>query len=681
MDFFEAQARAKKRTSRLVALFALAVLGTILAGYVAALGIQSQLGGRVRRSSGFVEPAPSVLSVEPWQPGLLFAVAAGTLAVVGLAALWKWNEFSGGGSAVAESVGARRVAPGSADPRERQLLNVVEEMALASGVPVPATYLLEDEPGINAFAAGLTTADAAVCVTRGTLDKLTRDELQGVVAHEFSHILNGDMRLNLRLAAIVFGILVIGLAGRGILWSLRHTRVRSSRDKNGGGLVAVVLVAGLAAMLIGFVGYFFGRLIQAAVSRQREFLADASAVQFTRNPPGIGGALKKIGGYALGSDLLSPRAAEIGHFFFAQGFRADFAGLWATHPPLAERIRAIEPQWDGKLFDPPEVVDVERANFLEAGLGQRAARFAEPFPRSTAGDFQTLRPSELKTPPPPRRVPFRPAEIVSTIGALAEEHFRAAHDLIAALPENLLAAARDPAQAPALTYALLLSDNETVRARQLALVAQHDSPGAATLTTRLSALDSGLSTLDSSIRLPLLQLALPSLRFIEPGSLDRFLGTLDELVHADGTVTPFEFALQKTAARQLRLARRPAAAAGDILSYTAVAREIGTVLSVLARVGGRNDLAAAQAFAAGVGQVPVLASGLSLLAPVACGLAALDPALDKLALASPVIKQRLLVAAAQTIAADGTITPAEGELFRALAAALDVPMPAIAGAA
>ena len=661
MDFFEAQARAKKRTSRLVALFALAVLGTIIAGYVAALGIQSQLGSRARRSSGFVEPAPFVLRVEPWQPGLFFAVAAGTLAVVGLAALYKWNEFSAGGSAVAESVGARRVAPGSADPRERQLLNVVEEMALASGVPVPATYLLEDEPGINAFAAGLTTADAAVCVTRGTLDKLTRDELQGVVAHEFSHILNGDMRLNLRLAAIVFGILVIGLAGRGILWSLRNVRVRSSRDKNGGGLVAVVLVAGLAAMLIGFVGYFFGRLIQAAVSRQREFLADASAVQFTRNPPGIGGALKKIGGYALGSNLLSPHAAEIGHFFFAQGFRADFAGLWATHPPLAERIRAIEPQWDGKLFDPPEVVDVERANFLEAGFAPTLPRRFAPLAKA-----------------PPKRVPFRPAEAVAGIGALAEEHFRAAQRQLAALPETLLAAARDPAQAPALTYALLLSDNETVRARQLALVAQHDSPGAATLTTRLSALDSGLSTLDSSIRLPLLQLALPSLRFIEPGSLDRFLGTLDELVHADGTVTPFEFALQKTAARQLRLARRPAAAAGEILSYTAVAREIGTVLSVLARAGGRNDLAAAQAFAAGVGQVPVLASGLSLLAPVACGLAQLDRALDKLALASPVIKQRLLIAAAQTIAADGTITPAEGELFRALAAALDVPMPQLA---
>jgi Zn-dependent protease with chaperone function len=675
MDFFEAQARAKKRTTRLVVLFAFAVLGTILAGYAAALGVKSWLDSRVPRGSGYVEYQPAATRFEPWQPGLFFAVAAGTLAVVGLAALWKWNEFSAGGSAVAESVGARRVPPGSADPQERRLLNVVEEMALASGIPVPATYVLDDEPGLNAFAAGLTTGDAAVCVTRGTLEKLTRDELQGVVGHEFSHILNGDMRLNLRLAAIVFGILVIGLAGRGLLWSLRHTRVRSTSDsKNSGGIVLALALGGFALMLVGFVGYFFGRLIQAAVSRQREFLADASAVQFTRNPGGIGGALKKIGGYALGSDLLTPRAAEIGHFFFAQGFRTDFAGLWATHPPLAERIRAIEPRWDGEMFDPPQVVDVERENFLGAG-------------------FAPTLPKRFAVAPPPRRAPIRPAAVVAEIGTLADSHFRAAQDLLAALPAPLRAAARDPAQAPALVYGLLLSDEPALRETQLALVARHGGEEtAAALATLLHNVGGALaaprcetssqptSLASHEARLPLLQLALPALRFLAPSDLDRFLGTLDELVHADGQVTVFEFALQKIVARQLGLSRAPAVATGDLQSFPAVTHEIAVVLSTLARAGARQPAEAAAAFAAGAAQLRVIEGSLALLSADECGLSPLDAALDKLATASPFIKQRLLIAAAQTIATDGTIAPAEAELFRALAAALDVPMPALAAA-
>jgi Zn-dependent protease with chaperone function len=294
MDFFEAQARAKKRTSRLVVLFSLAVLGTIAAGYFGAIFLTGQItqkSARTRDRYGYVQPArPLAL----WQPQLLAVVSLGTLAVIGLASLYKWSEFSAGGSAVAESVGGRRVDPHTTDLAERRLLNVVEEMALASGVPMPAVFVLDDEPAINAFAAGLTTADAVVAVTRGTLEKLTRDELQGVIGHEFSHILNGDMRLNLRLTSLIFGILVIGLAGRGILWSLGRARVTSSRDnKNSGGILVAIGAVGLGLLIIGYVGYFFGRLIQAAVSRQREFLADASAVQFTRNPTGLGGALKK----------------------------------------------------------------------------------------------------------------------------------------------------------------------------------------------------------------------------------------------------------------------------------------------------------------------------------------------------------------------------------------------------
>ncbi|MBA3850586.1 MAG: peptidase M48, partial [Opitutus sp.] len=314
MDFFEAQARAKRRTNRLVALFALAVLGTIAASYLAAILIFRQVQPiaeqteanywEYQRTARWPDRAAFT---QWWDPQIFAGVAVGTLAIVGLASLFKWSQMRAGGSAVAEMVGGRRVDPRTTDLRERRLLNVVEEMAIASGTPVPAVYVLENEPGINAFAAGLTTADAVVAVTRGTLDKLNRDELQGVIGHEFSHILNGDMRLNVKLTAIVFGILVIGLIGRGILRSLGRGRIRTGGGKNKGGGLAVIAAVGLALLLIGYIGYFFGRLIQAAVSRQREFLADASAVQFTRNPGGISGALKKIGGYALGSTMLDNR--------------------------------------------------------------------------------------------------------------------------------------------------------------------------------------------------------------------------------------------------------------------------------------------------------------------------------------------------------------------------------------
>jgi Zn-dependent protease with chaperone function len=448
MDFFEAQDRARRRTRRLVVLFVFAVAGTIAAGYFLAVAL-------LRHSPRHDRPDYIYSRLDDrmqwWYPDVFAGIAGATLAVVGFASLYKWSQMKQGGAAVAEMVGGRAVDPGTTDLRERRLLNVVEEMAIAAGIPMPAVYVLDEEPGLNAFAAGLTTADAAVAVTRGTLDKLSRDELQGVIAHEFSHILNGDMRLNVRITAIVFGILVIGLVGRGILRGLFYGRARprgGGRDKGGG--IAVLVAVGLALLIIGYIGYFFGRLIQAAVSRQREFLADASAVQFTRNPLGIGGALKKIGGYALGGTMIHNSAGEIGHFFIAQAFRSNFGGLWATHPPLDERIRAIEPQWDGRFFDPPEVVDIARESFATAGFGGGTRYPAD----------ETLRRVHEAQPniPPPRpvvRMAFEPVKAVGNIGALTDSHFRHAQLLLDAIPARLREAVRDPARAQAVVYGLL----------------------------------------------------------------------------------------------------------------------------------------------------------------------------------------------------------------------------------
>ncbi len=331
MDFFAQQDKARKHTTVLVVYFVIAVVCIIASVYFASLLIF-----RVTENGHALgEPLPELVL---WDPKLFLQVVLGTLAVVIIGSIYKTLALSKGGSAVAESLGGRLVPADPGDPDERKLRNVVEEMAIAAGVPVPKIYVLPEEQGINAFAAGHTPEDAAIAVTRGSLTLLSRDELQGVIGHEFSHILNGDMRLNLRIMGVIFGIVCLSVIGRVLIYS------RGGRGRQGGN---PMMYLGLALIVIGAIGVLFGRLIQAALSRQREFLADASSVQFTRNPAGLSGALQKIGG--AGSRIDSPHAGEASHMFFGNGVAKPFLDALATHPPLPERIRAIDPAWDGKF--------------------------------------------------------------------------------------------------------------------------------------------------------------------------------------------------------------------------------------------------------------------------------------------------------------------------------------------
>jgi Zn-dependent protease with chaperone function len=656
MDFFEAQAVAKKRTSRLVLLFVLAVFGTIIAAYAAGVLI---LGQSQHYTSDQAEISYSTRSPPLWQPKLFTGVAFATLTVVGLASLFKWRQFSAGGSVVARNLGGREVDSRTTDFQERRLLNVVEEMAIASGTPVPAVFILDDEPGINAFAAGLTTSDAVVAVTRGTLEKLNRDELQGVIGHEFSHILNGDMRLNMRLTSLLFGILILGIIGRGIIWSLRFRGARRSRNEKGnGGGIALVIAAGIALLIIGYVGYFFGRLIQAAVSRQREFLADASAVQFTRNPTGIAGALKKIGGYALGSSMNSTKSAEIGHFFFAQGFRSRFGGLWATHPPLPERIRAIDASFNGTFFSPPEVIDVSEQSFASAGLAP---------PRPSA-------PPPLSSQIPPI-LPAASARLApATVGTLSADQIADAHDLLESIPARLREAAHDPAEAPLLLFALLLDANPAIRSKQRRVIGSRPSSTASALAT-LDELEPFLQHLPAAQRLPLVQVSLPALRPLSSSAVDDFTTTLHALADADEQVSTFEFALQKLVTHTLKVGRKPSDAMVQYHSFHAVTAEIATVLSALARAATVDPAFTAEAFAAGATQLKLIESQLRYVDARETQLASLNAALDKLAAASFPIRQRTIIAAAHVVSADGQVRITEAELLRAVSAALDCPMP------
>nr|MBA3939311.1 M48 family metallopeptidase [Planctomycetota bacterium] len=365
MDFFARQDSAHRQSRRLGWLFAMAVIGVVVVlNIAAAFAVTAWLAQGRTHARQVVEFSPDEVVLLRWKVhGLL---TLGTLAVVALGSLYKTAQLAAGGSVVAEMMGGRRIDRNlsGAAPAERRLLNVVEEMAIASGVPMPQVFVLPED-GINAFAAGHRPDDAVVAVTEGTLARLTRSELQGVVGHEFSHILNGDMGINLRLLGLVHGLLLIALIGEVIMRTTYYSRSSSNDRRDGNG----IFFAGVALFAIGYVGYFFGNLIKAAMSRQREQLADASSVQFTRNPDGLGNALKKIGGGYSESRLTSPHAAESSYMCFGEAIPLSFSGLFATHPPIDERIRAVDPAWDGRFLPAPR---------LDAAVEREAPEHAAP---------------------------------------------------------------------------------------------------------------------------------------------------------------------------------------------------------------------------------------------------------------------------------------------------------------
>ena len=442
MDFFQNQEVARKKTGLLIVYFLLAVILIILTVYVAIAAV-------LRLAEPGDQSGAELTLSALWDPQLFGAVAVGTAALISGGSLYKIASLSGGGHTVAELLGGRLLHPQTTDPDERRILNVVEEMAIAAGTPVPPVYLLEQEDGINAFAAGHSPNDAVVAVTRGCVRTLSRDELQGVVAHEFSHILNGDMRLNLRLMGVLFGILLIGLAGYILLRSSSGGTVRlGARDDDRRGANPLPLI-GLALYVIGYVGVFFANLIKAAVSRQREFLADASAVQFTRNPDGIAGALKKIGALAEGSTIREPRAEEASHMFFGNlGGAGQLFGLLSTHPPLAERIRRIDPSFDG---------DFSKVQLEPPGDPAPAGAAAARPPR--AGSFS-----------------FNPAEAVARVGTIAAPQLLYAGRLLEDLPRTLSQQVQDPLGAQATVFALLLDPGDAVRQQQLSWLERNVHP-------------------------------------------------------------------------------------------------------------------------------------------------------------------------------------------------------------
>ena len=615
MDFFESQERAKRNTSRLVAMFVVALLATMASVHVLITVLFAK--------GNFADVRMLGISL-----GSVLVVV-----VIGMAV--KFAQMSHGGRAVAEAMGGVQVDPGSADPAERRILNVVEEMAIASGVRVPPVFLI-DEPSINAFAAGNGEQDAVIGVTRGCIEQLSRDELQGVMAHEFSHIFHRDTRLNMQLVAWLGGIFAISLVGRIIMRSALSSG--SSRGKNDGKMVAIAL--GAAVFLIGIVGYFFGRIIQSAVSRQREYLADASAVQYTRNPDGIAGALEKIA-HGAGSRISAPAAAEFSHFFFANGI----ASLFSTHPPLEDRIARIR-----------------GARMVAAGVGAGGAATARVARSAVAGAAAVGVPPVVA----PAIVPAAALRAARAgMGSVDASTLRLAGELLVDAPAAVLDAARNPFSARAVVCMMLLSDVPSERSRQLRTIAAND-PKLAEATSSLAA----SASIAPRERMPVLEVCAASLTMLSPAQYAQFRTTLAQLIAADGQVDRVEWTVRVILRHAVEGRASAPAAPGK-----ATMVDLALVVSVLAWSGASDEAAVHRAWRAARAAEPALPESPD--PAQRCTLDALDGSLRAFAGATPGFKRRLVDACVACAAADGQTTVEEAELLRAVCASIGAPMPPV----
>ena len=619
-NFFVDQSLARRRTTLLIVLYLSAVLLIILLTY----GFFALL----------THSAPSRQNINIHNfifDDLFLAIFAAVSGLIVLGSTYKIYSLARGGQGIAEMLGGKLIASNRTEPELRRVLNIVEETAIAAGVPVPPVYLLPQENSINAFAAGYSTSDAVVAVSQGCVDKLTRDELQGVIAHEFSHILNGDMRLNIRLIGVLHGILLLGLLGQ-------LTMRGASEADDARGAIALLFI-GFVLFLLGYLGVFFGNIIKAAISRQREFLADASAVQFTRNPLGIGSALNKIL-HSSDSGLKAARAAEVNHFFFVAGLREGILGLFATHPPLVERIKRIAPHL--LTQKPPALEPLEQTR--RAVVAEREAAISG----------------------------FSSAEIAASTGGELNSAVEKSRKLLDGLPQNWREAAHQPASAQAVVLGVLLSFEAQERAKQLAAIENDTAPQIISELLRLAA--SGIPQAPQE-RFALVEMALPSLRSMSPKQFESFKVVITSLINSDGKISLFEYTLGKTLRRHLDKYVSPQTRIRpDERSLTSLIGTIATLLEHVAFVGSNSHEQRCLAYQAGMRYLfpnsksaPTFAQRPSYQH--------LDRALDDIEHASLQTREQIMRAIVACVSSDEKVTPSEMQIVRAIADHLECPIP------
>jgi len=659
MDFFQAQDNAIRKTKQLVFYYAVAVVLIIISVYMAVTAgyflYEYLLQPEATRSAlNFRTPV--------WDVSRFFVVLVGVLLLVGLGSLFKTLSLRGGGAVVATSLGGEKVDRSTREPRRRQLLNVVEEMAIASGVPVPEVYILTQEASINAFAAGWSKDDAVIAVSAGALEHLNRDELQGVVAHEYSHVLFGDCRLNIRLMGVLYGIMMLTIfgqmmrvllrggssrGGRGVI-IVGSGRRRSGNGKGGGGaIILVVIVVIILITIIGFIGTFFGRLIQAAISRQREYLADAAAVQFTRNPEGISGALKRIVQHPDRSVLLHPKAGEAAHMFFSDGIERSLSSAMATHPPLKERILKIQPSWDGSY---PKL---------------RKSRIVEE-PR--AGKVVKEKDTGRKM--------IEGMAVIGAIGTISQENLSKAQQITSAIPDNLDTSMREPEGARLCLYALVIADHPDDDEKQMALVQEALSEDE---YNDLQAIHVQIEALSLEERVGILELASSTLVQSSKSGHEDFHELVNKLINVDGEVSFYEFCLKRILLERLNRGS-PTPAADSSVNYMQlnpeVAWAIGSLLSVIARES--SDVESAPGIVEkSVRSLYLLNGKVTYQGPESGGMEKLNEALDILRHSAFAIRAQALKAIVACIQEDGQLSPKEAVFLRMVSLSFDCPMPPV----
>ncbi len=622
MDFFVQQDKARSKTAMLVVLFMLAILLVIIAVYAVIMGVV------VYNST---DP-----NIQFFDHKLFLIIAGITFGVICIGSIIKISALSRGGSYVAESLGGRLINRSTTNPDERKLINVVEEMAIASGTPVPPVYLLENENGINAFAAGFSPNDAVIGVTKGCCQQLNREELQGVIAHEFSHILNGDMRLNIRLMGFLGGIMAITTIGETILRSTRYSSRSSVKSKKDGG--GQIMIIALLLLIIGYIGVLIGRLIQSAVSRQREYLADASAVQFTRST-GIADALKKIGGLVAGSKIKSPAAGEACHMFFGKAV----SSLFATHPPLIDRIRKIEPGFKGDFSAMQAVPAATDANEWLQSLSSFKAR---------------------------QDISIDAATVMNRIGNITPENVAYSSAILAAIPDSIKNEIQDSLGASAVVCALLLDRDPAEKKKQLTLLSRSTTP---MFLRQLELVDNSIQNLAPELKLPVLDLSLPLLRQMSKEQFTIFKNHLELLIEADKKVTIFEFSLKEIIQHRLEAAFVNTAPKILYKNIAQLTDNAISLLAVLSQAGQKGKAAAGEAFRSAISALPIREKNIEM--PVKVSFHDLHEALQRFSQASSGVKKTMFDACCQCVLFDSRVSVNEAELLRAVAYAVDIPVP------
>jgi len=640
VNFFDAQDRARRATRWLIVAYAVATV-LIVAGVTTVVG-----GALYFVGSPGVPPDRSVL---------LVTAALATLLIVG-STLYRTSALSAGGSRVALDLGGTPVPPDVQDPLRRRLRNIVEEISIASGVPVPDIYVLEQEAGINAFAAGYSPGDAAIAVTRGALDVLDRDELQGVIAHEFSHILNGDMRINIRMMGVLFGVMVLSLIGRIVLRGGYHSgAVYSRRNRN----APVIMAVGVGLVVLGWIGMLSARMIKAAVSRQRETLADASAVQFTRQTRGLANALKKIGGYSEKSYLRAADPEEVSHMLFARGSR--LASLFATHPPLVQRIQALDPTFREEDF--PRIVPQPQGTPQMSQAAGFSEVIAEAVPQNSDSAQYGAREAY---------------SLADAVGNPDNRQIAFARALRRSIPDVLYGAAHGEATALLLALALVLDRSGRHLDRQLHLVKEQLGGERTSIVRRYY---EELLKAGPQFSLPLLEISFPALKQRPAAQLQFLVDIVRRLVETDGEIDLFEYCFYRVLVASLDPAGIPRhRTPGEPRSRRKARQAALQLLRIVAGFGHDEPSRHDAAFRAGAALLGKWANDeIEASRPgepaAANSVAALDKCLDLLRGIGMSGKEQLVNALSAVVGYDHRLTVVESELMRAICASLDCPLP------